>query len=139
MGGDGLKAALSILDLVVDMADLPNKDELVARIRKINGQRDPGADLTQEEQQAMAQQQQEAQRQQAMAGRAQEANIALLEEKVAQLRKQGVKLGAEAISTIVSAVEQAMQAGATVVTAPGIVPIADEILSGAGFNHQMGA
>jgi len=43
------EVALALLDLVVDMADVPGREEMVARIRKINGQRDPDSDPTQEE------------------------------------------------------------------------------------------
>jgi len=45
--------AIQMLDMVVDLSDAPNKEEMVSRIRKINGQRDPDAKLTPEEQQAM--------------------------------------------------------------------------------------
>jgi hypothetical protein len=44
---------IQLLDVVVDMAEIPDKEEIVARIRKINGQVDPNAKMTTEEQQAM--------------------------------------------------------------------------------------
>jgi hypothetical protein len=44
------EVALALLDMVVDMMDdLPNKDEIVRRIRKINNQQGPDDDLTPEE------------------------------------------------------------------------------------------
>jgi len=45
--------AIQMLDIVVDLSDAPNKEEMVSRIRKINGQRDPDSKITPEEQQAM--------------------------------------------------------------------------------------
>jgi len=36
--------ALNLLDLVIDMSDIPDKDDLVTRIRDINGQRAPSDD-----------------------------------------------------------------------------------------------
>lgn len=46
---------IQLLDVVVDLADIPDKEEILARIRKINGQVDPNAKITPEEQQAMQQ------------------------------------------------------------------------------------
>jgi len=47
--------ALNLLDLVVDLSDLPGKDDLVARIRMVNGMSDPDADPNDPEQQAAQQ------------------------------------------------------------------------------------
>lgn len=44
MGKMDPQVALSMLDLVVDLSDLPGKEEMVRRIRQINGQTDPDAD-----------------------------------------------------------------------------------------------
>ena len=44
---------IQLMDMVVELADAPNKEEMVARIRKINGQRDPDAKMTPEEEKAM--------------------------------------------------------------------------------------
>jgi hypothetical protein len=41
------QVALSLIDMVVElMDDVPNKDEIIARIRKINGQSGPEDELT---------------------------------------------------------------------------------------------
>ncbi len=45
--------AIQLMDMVVDLSDAPNKEEMVARIRKISGQRDPDAKVTPEEERAM--------------------------------------------------------------------------------------
>ena len=55
------EVAISMLDLVVDLWDLPQKEEWMQRIRKVNGQRDPSKKPTPDEitaQQAMQQEQQ---------------------------------------------------------------------------------
>jgi len=51
--------AINLLDLVVDLSDIPGKEDLVARIRMVNGQSDPDADQSDPDLQA----EQEAQRQ----------------------------------------------------------------------------
>jgi hypothetical protein len=62
------EVALSMLDLVVDLWDLPQKEEWLQRIRKINGQRDPTVKATPEElQQQQAMQQKQAQMEQLQA------------------------------------------------------------------------
>ena len=43
---------IQLLDIIVDMSDVPQKDELVRRIRQINGQSDPDADQSDPEVQA---------------------------------------------------------------------------------------
>jgi hypothetical protein len=50
------EVGMAVLDLAVDLWDIPNKEEWLQRIRKINGQRDPTKKITPEEQMAMQQQ-----------------------------------------------------------------------------------
>lgn len=138
MGAEGMKSAMSMLDLVVDMADLPNKDELVQRIRKINGQRDPDAEQTPEEQQAEQAAQQEQTAQAEIVKRAAEANLKMLEAKVANLEKQTEKVDAERLNEMVTAMYESMQAAQVVATVPGVAPVADEILKGAGYQPVQG-
>ena len=49
--------SIQLLDAVVDLADFPGKDELVARIRKINGQTPPPEQMTEADKQAAAERQ----------------------------------------------------------------------------------
>lgn len=67
---------MSLLDLVVELSDAPNKEELVARIRKINGQVDPDAKLTPQQQQDMQAQAQAKAEAAAKQGAAQDAKTA---------------------------------------------------------------
>ena len=62
--------AIKLLDLVFEFSDLPNKDELVKRIRQINGMSAPDDPNAEHQAQASAQQAQQAQ-QQAMMDKAQ--------------------------------------------------------------------
>lgn len=88
--------AINMLDLVVEMSDVPNKEEMAQRIRKINGQVDTSREPTPEEaQQIMAAQQQQAQ---VMAMQAQAAQLQLAEQeaKIQKLQAEAQKLMVEA-------------------------------------------
>ena len=128
--------ALAMLDLVVEMADIPNRDELVSRIRELNGQRDPEAEATPEEQ---AQQQQQAQAQQAqqqMMMEAQQVELARLKAEVAKLGSDVEKAQAESINKRLEAMYSALQSAQIVAQAPGAAVMADEIMKGAGFDSN---
>ena len=56
------EVGMALLDIVVDMSDVPLKETLVARIREINGQKDPSKNP--EDPEEMAKQAQEAEEQQ---------------------------------------------------------------------------
>lgn len=118
--------ALNLLDLVVEMADIPNRDELVARIRQISGMRDPEAEATPEEQAAEAKQKQLMDLQQQMAL---ERARAELDEIVAKRDK----LSADAVKQKLEAFYSAIQAAGLVTMNPAITPVADELMSSAGF------
>ena len=79
------EVAVNLLDLWVDLSDLPGKDEMVKRIRSINGQPDPDEDLDDPEVVARRQAQEEAKAYQAeLAQKLQELAI---EEKDVENRK----------------------------------------------------
>lgn len=87
--------AINMLDLVVEMSDVPNKEEIASRIRRINGQVDPTREPTPEEVQAL----QAAQQQQAMAlqiqAQAAQLDLAEKEAKIAKLQAEAQRLLAE--------------------------------------------
>jgi hypothetical protein len=86
---------LALLDVVVDMMDLgPQKDELLKRIRKINGQVDPDQEMTPEEQQAQQAAAEQAQAQQELAQRGMAAEVALKEAQVDKTRAETEQIGA---------------------------------------------
>lgn len=118
--------ALNLLDLVVEMVDVPNRDELVARIRKLSGQRDPEAEPTPEEQAA----DQAAAEQNAITQKIQTETLA------AQLRKlqaEGEKLDAATMLQHIDGMLKALEAAQLVSAVPETTPIADEIMRSAGF------
>jgi hypothetical protein len=120
------QVALNLLDLVVEMADVPNRDELVSRIRQINGQKDPEAEQTPEElQQQQAQAEQQALQQQVA--------METLQAQLAEMIAKGEHMNAQAIQKRVEAMYSALQAAQVIAVAPGIAPVADEIMKGSGF------
>lgn len=84
--------AIQFLDLIVDVGDVPEKEEFLRRIRQINGHKDPDAKLTPEEEQVEAQ---KSEQEQKMAAFTEE--MALLEkaEKEAQVRKTNAEAAAK--------------------------------------------
>lgn len=120
------RVALNLLDLAVEMADVPNRDELVARIRQLNGQRDPEAEPTPEEQ---AQQQKAAEE---AALNAQIQRETLLN-GLKKLKAEGSRLDAQTIQHHVDAMLKALEGAQVVAAAPATAPIADEIMRSAGF------
>lgn len=124
------EVVMVMLDLVVESMDLPNRDELVRRIRQVTGQRDPDAtELTPEEQQAQQAQAQQQQFNQMVA----EANLRKL---IAQAMKDEVaaqKAAAEIANTNVDTQAKAVSAAHTAMTAPGLLPVADGIMQEAGY------
>ncbi len=123
--------ALQLLDLVYDNSDLPGRDEIVARIRKINGQQDPNAEETP---QMMAEQQAKAASEQ----QAQELEQRRIRLELDELQAKIDKLKSESIVKNIEGLYSSMQAAQTVATVPGVVPIADEIAKSAGFVDKNG-
>jgi len=75
--------AIALLDLIVDLSDIPGKEDLVARIRSINGQSDPEADPNDPEAQQAAQAKAQAEQQQAQIAQAmQDLEMKKLESEV---------------------------------------------------------
>ena len=122
--------AITLLDLVVEMMDVPNRDELVSRIRKINGQRDPDAgEPTPEEIQAMQAQQQQAAMQQALIEAELQAKLAKAGVDQARAAQIAAQVAKENISTQSAALDAAIKT----IVAPPAVPVADGLLREAGF------
>lgn len=141
------QVGLVMLDLWADSTDLPNRDEIVKRIRQINGTRDPDAtEPTPEELQQQQAAAEQAQAQQAMfmaelaekqgkADKAQadavaaQANADLRAAQAEQVRRQTVGINVEAINT-------AMTAATAIVTMPTIAKVGDAVLVEAGYENN---
>ena len=124
------EVALVTLDLIVESMDLPNREEIVKRIRQVTGQRDPDAtELTPEEQQAQQAQAQQAQFQQEMANAQLRGLVAKAVKDELAAQKTMVDMAGANVNTQKAAVEAAQ----TAMIAPGILPVADALLKESGF------
>lgn len=118
--------ALNLLDLVVEMADIPNRDEFVTRIRQISGMRDPEKEPTEEE--VLAERQRKALEQKQI-----DLQMARLEADLREAVSKGEKLSADALKAKLDAMAAAFEAAGLVVAAPGLTAVADDLLESAGF------
>jgi hypothetical protein len=121
---------MKILDLMVENMDLPNREEIVRRIRSITGQRDPDAEEpTQEElQQQAAQQKQEQMAEAAFAANLKktEADASYSAARADETRARMVGLGVDAQGKALTAAREAM-------AVPASADVADHIMHEAGF------
>jgi hypothetical protein len=128
------EVALKLLDMVVDlMDDLPGKDEIVARIRKINGEQAPEDEMTPEQKQEAAQQKQATEQKQAQAEQIQEALM--------QIKMAGEKAKAEGeqskadLSKVEAAMKKlegfisALEVAGTLKKSPELAAAADNIFA----------
>lgn len=144
MGKMPPQVALVMLDLVIDSMDIENRDEIVKRIRSVNGQQDPDAhEQTPEEAQAMqAKAEQDG------------AQKAMFEAELTKKRGEADKAGADAnrivaeterikaetertrrlmIGDSMDAADKAMIAAQAVIMMPATAKVADNLLNGAGW------
>ena len=125
------QVVMNVLDLVIDSAEIKNKDEWVARIRKLNGQRDPTKAPTPDE---TAKQQKD----NADNERAKAIQLETLQAGLDKLRGEVSKLDTESMLKRVESMFSALQAAQVVAMNPTVAPIADTIAQGAGFKDQAG-
>lgn len=127
------QVVMSVLDLVVETVDIKDKDEWVARIRKLNGQRDPSKPPTPEEQQAEIQAHQKMAEQEQLASETAKAALAKLQAEVGVMQSNMKKFDSEGVLRKVEAMYSALQAAQIVATVPLVTPAADEIAASAGL------
>ena len=111
--------ALSFLDLVIDMSDIPGKDELVNRIRQITGQSDPDDDSGEAE--AKQQAKEEADTQQAQIDSLLQ-DLAIMKEKL-----EVKKLGEEADQSRIKTMSNAVEVAEKIVNNPEVAAVADSL------------
>ena len=135
--------AIQLMDLVVDMSDIVNKDEWVKRIQSMNGHRSPdeqeSPEEMQEREQAEAQEAQQAQMEQEAQQAEMEkakAEAAKLSADAAKITADAKRIAAETVLTNIQAIGESTEAAATAVTLTGVIPIADQLLDSAGFVDQ---
>lgn len=120
---------LQLLDLAIDLTDLPGKDVIVARIRQLNGHEDPSAQNDPEAQAKKAAKEQAAAEQEQLNSREREANISKAE-------GQAKKMLADAESVRVQTQQNAMQVAQLIAALMPLAPTADQVIANA--NNQPG-
>lgn len=125
---------LAILDLAVDMMDdLPNKDEIIARIRKISGQRSPDEEMTDEEKAKVEEQDavagQEAQMLKALQTALLQGQAALANAQAANANAQALKNKVDAQMKRLDGFLKAMEAAGSVAAAPALTAAADALIA----------
>ena len=132
LAGAAPQIVVGMLDVVFEMhPNLPNKAAILSRIRQVNGQTASDGKMTPEQQQAKQQQAQTAQAQF-------DANMAKLQADIREAQAKGEKLDAEAMTKRLEGLYLSAQAAQVLAMAPGITPIADELLKSVGFKDQGG-
>jgi hypothetical protein len=106
-----------MLDLAIELTDIPNRDEFVRRIRELNGQARKGQPQSPEEAAQAAQQQRDA-------DLAQQAGMAKIEKDRAQARKYN----ADADSATVRTKGEALNVAGMLSAALPLAPAADRLV-----------
>ncbi|GJH00225.1 portal protein [Paraburkholderia terrae] len=129
------QVALVMLDLFVELMDIPNRDAIVARIRQVTGMTDPDATEPDPEQQAKA----------AAQAKAQQQQDALLQAELDEKQAKADKTKAEAdrirrqtVGDNVNSTLLANQAAQITIMAPATAAVADAILHESGWNGPGG-
>jgi len=119
---------------ILMLTDTPDKEEMAELIKKMVGvpkklsdEEQAAADQAEAENMAKAAELQE---------RLATANLALLEEKVRNLEASTQKVDAEKVAKLLEAMSAAMASGQIIVTTPSVAPIADELLTSAGYQDE---
>jgi hypothetical protein len=133
-----------MLDLLVEGMDIPNREEIVNRIRQATGMRDPDAEEPTPQEIAKAQAEAEAaEMQKAMFA----AEIADKQASAAQKQAAAAKVAAEVNASAqrliaelanknVSTQKAALETALAMIASPVIVPVADGVLHEAGFKSR---
>lgn len=134
------EVGMVLLDLAVENMDLPNREEIVKRIRGLTGQTDPDADEPSPEEQQRAQ---AAAAQQAIQMQTIEAQLAKLVADAEKSKADALRITAQAeeirskmTSTNVDALTKALAAAREAIAIPASVDVADMILAESGFKAQ---
>lgn len=123
-----------LLSYAVENLDITNREELVAEIRKITGQRDPNQiEPTPEEVAAQQAQAQAAAEQEAAAKAMFEANLRKTHSEADKNQAAAAKTEAETVQANMDAALKAMQAALAVVQAPTIAKVGDQLLLQGGW------
>ena len=129
-----------MLDLLVENMDLPNREEIVRRIRSVTGQRDPDAEEPTEEElaqmQAKAAADQLQQVMQMLELRKRAAETGKIEAEAARVGAQAGLAGAQTITERINQQIKALAAARDALGQPATADVADHILHESGFNSR---
>lgn len=125
--------AALFMPTLLDLMDVPNKDETIKLLREKLGLPDPNAEQTPEQQQVARQQQ----KQQQMAELMQSIQLATAQNQLAKLQAETSNIEAKTVRERVAAMGEAVQTAATATQAAPIAVTADEMLASAGFADQV--
>lgn len=117
---------LQLLDMVIDLADMPNRDEMVRRIRELNGQVDPDSPDAEAQRESRAQAKEDAA---ALERRVTEAKIATDESRAAKTLSDAARSESETMS-------KAGEIAQMLAAFPDLAPAIDELF--ASFQEQAG-
>jgi hypothetical protein len=140
LAGPAPQVVMALLDVAFEYADIPNKQQIVERIRSVTGQKDPAAPITPEQQAMQAQQKQLAQAQfQHQLGMLQAdlkqaaAKAAKAEAESGTAQTKSLQLEADTwvkrLEALGLAATVAMQAAAN----PALTPVTDSIAASVGM------
>lgn len=126
-----------LLDLLVEAMDIPNKEEIVSRIRNITGMEDPDLDPENADEETM-QRRAAKQAQAEMERRAAAAEIAGVEADAAEKKAKAFKAAIDGLSAghaltgaQIDTLNKAMEAAVNALNAKPAAPVADKILGDA--------
>ncbi len=124
--------AVVLMDLVVEAMDIPQREEIVKRIRQVTGMKDPDADDTAPSPEDQAKEQAAAQQQQ-LAMQTMMAQLRKLTSEAAKNEAQAADMKARTVGANVSSQRSALESAGMAIMAPGITDVADVILHESGF------
>jgi hypothetical protein len=127
------QVALVSLDLVVESMDIPQRDELVKRIRQVTGMTDPDADENDPEQIAR---QQVSAAQQKMQMETAMAELRKLIADAAKSEAQAKELMARISNVNMQTQKTAVEAAGAVAAIPVVADVADHMLHEAGYQSR---
>jgi len=119
---------ISMIEMGIELTDLPNKDELLAQMRRITGSPDPAEPDDQRKQREEAQQAQQ-QEQDALAKRKLMAEISKLEGEANKAHAGADSESARALRDKMQALQEAMASAGLAATNPGITAVADDLIT----------
>lgn len=119
--------AMALLDIAVEMTDLPNKQQLANRIRAVTGQTAPGAENTPEAQAQTQQAQQQKQAAIQLDQAQKQANVGLTQARTQEASAKADQAKANAAHRAVQGKQEALTTASMVAHAPGLAPAADKL------------